>query len=304
MCIGYAGGMATELVTTVYEDAGLRESLFALWDTVWGFLRAKEAIAGRLGFPWREVTTPFALVEDGRVIAHAGLLEIPLVVAGEAVTIGGMHAVCVAAGRRGEGIGRQVMEACLAAADERGYPAVVLGSEKEALYAKFGFRVRGLENYVTHGVDGRGGARALELARAEDAAIWVAAMRSRGALSDRFAVIDRGLLNAFDAVNRDGTHAPLWLDERLGVVYYARVEDGRVIVDDVFAAGPFDGEALLAGMAVAGEEVVFGCDPAGLGLRAQARAIAYAPKDDRIQMRGRIAGDDEGPIAWPAYSFM
>lgn len=296
--------MTIELVTHAYEDPGLSASLFALWDTVWRFLRAKEAIAGRLGFPWREVTTPFALVEDGRVIAHAGLLEIPLVVAGQAVTIGGMHAVCVAAERRGEGLGRRVMTACLAAADGRGYPAVVLGSEKVGLYAKFGFRVRALQTFVAHGVDGGGGARALDLKRADDAGIWTSAMRSRGALADRFAVLDRGLLNAFDAVNVDGSHAPVWLDERLGVVYYARAEDGRVIVDDVFAPGPFDGEALLAGMALAGEEVVFGCDPGGLGIAAEARAAAYAEKDDRIQIRGRIPGDDEGPIAWPAYSFM
>ena len=267
-------------------------------------MRAKEAIAGRLGYPWREVTTPFALVEDGRVIAHAGLLEIPLVVAGEAVTIGGLHAVCVQGDRRGQGVGRRVMTAALAAADERGYPAVVLASEKESLYARFGFRVRGLQVFAAHGARGGGGARALELGRDEDAAIWVDAMRSRGALSDRFAVLDRGLLNAFDAVNSDGTHAPLWFDERLGAVYYARQDGGRVIVDDVFAAGPFDGEALLAGMALGGDEVVFGCDPGLLGLRTQARAVEYAPADDRLQMRGRIAGDDEGPIAWPVYSFM
>ena len=117
-------------------------------------------------------------------------------------------------------------------------------------------------------------------------------------------MLDRGLLNAFDAVNRDGTHAPLWFDERLGAVYYARQDGGRVIVDDVFAAGPFDGEALLAGMALGGDEVVFGCDPGLLGLSTQARAVEYAPADDRLQMRGRIAGDDEGPIAWPVYSFM
>lgn len=296
--------MNTEVVTHVYEDAGLCESLFELWDGVWGFLRAKEAWAAELGYPWCEVTTPFAVVEAGRVIAHAGLLEIPLVVGGAAVTIGGVHAVAVATARRGEGLGRRVLAAALAAAEARGYPAVVLGSEKEELYAKFGFRVRALQVHVARGVRGGGGARALDPGRAEDAEIWVRAMRTRGALSERFAVLDRGLLNAFDAVNRDGTHAPLWFDERLGVVYYARAEEGRVVIDDVFAPGPFDGEALLAGLALAGEEVVFGCDPQGLGIATRTRAVAYAAKDDRIQMRGRIAGDDEGAIAWPAYSFM
>lgn len=297
-------GMDAEIVTDVYADPRLRESLFGLWDTVWGFLRAKEAIAGRLGYPWAEVTTPFAVVERGRVIAHAGLLEVPVVVAGEAVTLGGVHAVCVLRDRRGEGLGRRVLTAALGEADRRGYPAVVLASEKEALYARFGFRARALRTYVARGADGRGGARALDLRNGEDAAAWVTAMRSRGALSRRFAVLDRGLLNAFDAVNRDGSHAPLWIDEALGVVYYARQEEGRVVIDDVFAAEPFDGEALLAGLALAGEEVVFGCDPESLGLVTRTREVVYAPKDDRLQMRGRIAGDDEGAIAWPVHSFM
>lgn len=299
-----SAAVSAEIVTRVYEDPQLTESLFALWDGVWGFLRAKEALAAGFGYPWREVTTPFAVVEDGRVIAHAGLLEIPVVVAGKAVTIGGVHAVAVLKERRGEGLGRRVLAASLAAADERGYPAVVLASEKEALYAKFGFRVRGLQVHVAHGVPGGGGARALDLSRGEDAAVWVRAMQTRGALSDRFAVLDRGLLNAFDAVNRDGTHAPLWIDEALGVVYYARQDGGRVVIDDVFAPGPFDGSALLAGLALAGDEVVFGCDPSGLGLRTSVEVVSYSPMDDRFQMRGWIDGDDEGAIAWPVYSFM
>jgi GNAT superfamily N-acetyltransferase len=293
--------MSTAVVSHVYEDPALHESLFALFDTVWGFLRAKEALAGRLGFAWSRVSTPFAVVEAGRVVAHAGLLPVELVVAGRPVTTGAIHAVCVAADRRGRGLGRRVLTAALAAADER-YPAVVLASEKEALYARFGFRARGLHVFAAHGVAGGGGARPLDVSRADDAALWLAAMRTRTALSDRFSVIDRGAINTFDAINRDGTHAPLWIDERLGAVYYARVEGGRVIVDDVFAAGPCDGEALLAGMALAGEAVVFGCDPQRLGLATECVPVAYAAADDRLQIRGALV-DDDVPVAWPTYSF-
>lgn len=294
--------MSVEIVSEVYEDASLSASLFGLWDTVWGFLRAKEALAGRLGFPWRAVTTPFAAVEDGRVIAHAGLMPIPMVIDGAAVTIGAVHAVCVAATRRGEGLGRRVLAAALAACDER-YPACVLASEKEALYAKFGFSPRGLQVFVAHGSAGGGAARPLDCSRADDAAVWVAAMRTRAALSDRFAVLDRGAINTFDALRVDGSHAPLWHDERLGVVYYARRAGARVVIDDVFARGPFDGEALLAGLALAGVEVVFGCDPELLGLATRAEPIAYAEADDRIQIRGGLIGED-ARVAWPAYSFM
>jgi ribosomal protein S18 acetylase RimI-like enzyme len=294
-------GMPVSIVTNAYEDPRLRASLFALYDTVWGFLRAKEALAAGLGFPWRQISTPFAAVDGGRVVAHAGLLGVPMVVAGRALTVGAIHAVCVAEELRGQGLGRRVLTAALAAADER-YPAVVLASEKETLYAKFGFQPRALHVFVAHGVAGDGGARRLDLGRADDAALWVGMMRARGAVSDRFAVLDGGAVNAFDAVNRDGSHAPLWADDRLGVVYYARRDGGRVVIDDVFAAGPFDGEALLAGLALAGDEVVFGCDPELLGLETRVEIVPYSVKDDRLMIRGVLV-DDEVPVAWPAYSF-
>lgn len=291
-----------DIVTNAYEDPRLNASLFALWDTVWGFLRAKEALAGRLGFPWREISTPFAAVVDGRVVAHVGLMGVPAAVGGTEITIGAIHAVCVAAELRGRGIGRTMIAAGLAEADRRGYPAVVLASEKVALYAKFGFRPRRIHWFVTRGSAGGGQARALDAARPGDAERWVTAMRTRAALSDRFAVLDRGAINAFDALNTDGSHAPLFVDEAVGAVYYARQEGARVVIDDVFAARPFDGERLLAGLPFACEEVAFGCDPGLLGLAARVEEIPYGPKDDQLQVRGTLV-DEAVPVGWPAYSF-
>jgi GNAT superfamily N-acetyltransferase len=290
-----------EIVTDVYEHPALRESLFALFDRTWRFLRPKEALAGRLGFPWRQVSTPFAAVERGQVLAHAGLLPLELRVAGQEVTIGAVHAVCVAPERRGQGLGREVLAAALAAADAR-YATVVLSSEKEALYAKFGFAPRSLHLFVTPGLDGEGRARPLDVGRAEDARLWLEAMRTRVALSRRFAVLDRGAVNTFDAMNIDGSHAPLWHDERLGVVYYARLDGGRVVIDDLFAPAPVDGACLLAGLPWTCREVVFGFDPEALGLPVRVEPRRCAPGDDRLLIRGPLV-DERVPLAWPAYSF-
>lgn len=292
--------MAPQLRTDVHEIPALRESLLTLFDGVWGFLRAKEAIAARLGYPWRAISTPFALVDGDRVVAHAGLLPLPLVVDGAPLTVGAVHAVCVAADRRGRGLGRRVLEAALADCDAR-YPGAVLFSEKLALYARFGFSPRDLHRHVARGATGRGHARRLDLERPDDAALWAAAMRGRGALSDSFAVLDDGRVNAFDAVLTGGGHAPLWHDERLGAVYYAETDGRRVVVDDIFAAGPFDGAALLDGLALAGDEVVFGCDLDRLGLATRIEAQPYAPRDDRLQVRGGVLA--AASVAWPRYSF-
>jgi hypothetical protein len=194
-----------------------------------------------------------------------------------------------------------VLEAALAEADRR-FTTVVLASEKESLYARFGFRPRALQVHVAAGTDAHARARPLDVRRAEDARVWVEAMRTRVALSDRFAVLDRGAVNTFDALNVDGTSAPLWHDEELDAVYYARREGNRVIVDDLFVARPIEGERLLSGLPWSCAEVAFGFDPQKLGLAARAEPRPYEPADDRLLVRGGEIPSD-APVAWPAYSF-
>jgi len=41
---------------------------------VWPRLRPREARAAALGFPWSQVSTATVVWEEGRVLAHAGLL--------------------------------------------------------------------------------------------------------------------------------------------------------------------------------------------------------------------------------------
>ena len=51
-----------------------------------------EAAARAMHMRWEDCSTPFVAEEDGRVIAHAGVLEIPLVIAGRERVVAGMHA--------------------------------------------------------------------------------------------------------------------------------------------------------------------------------------------------------------------
>lgn len=290
-----------DLVTNAYDDPALNASLFTLFDQIWPFVRPKEALAAKLGFGWRTVTTPFAAVEAGRVVAHAGVLPLPVRVSGKDLTVGAVHAVCVAPERRGRGLGRRVLSAALEHADAR-YPAVVLASEKEALYAKFGFSPRLLHQFVVAGGRAEGRARALDVRMSPDARLWVEAMQTRVAMSNRFAVLDRGAVNTFDALNVDGSHAPLWHDPEIGAVYYARLDGTRVVIDDLFAADPVEGTRLLAGLPWKTDSVAFAFDPERLGLEARVEPRPYAAADDRLMIRGPLV-DAGVPLGWPTYSF-
>ncbi len=102
-------------------------------------LPATAVRAEALGFAWAAVSTPFVRREGERVVGHVGLIELPLVVAGQTVRVGSIHAVCADPERRGRGLGAALMQDALAACARR-YETVVLTTEIPQFYARFGFR--------------------------------------------------------------------------------------------------------------------------------------------------------------------
>ena len=96
-------------------SSALDPRLAALLGRVWPRLPAGVARAGALGFAWTDVSTPFVRREGERVVAHVGVVELPLVIAGRRVRVGSIHAVCTDPDRRGRGLARGLMQETLAA---------------------------------------------------------------------------------------------------------------------------------------------------------------------------------------------
>ena len=117
----------------------LDPALAALLGRVWPSLPAAAVRAGALGFAWAAVSIPFVRREGGRVVGHVGLIELPLVVAGQPVRVGSIHAVCTDPGHRRGGLGGALMQEALAACAGR-YETVVLTTGIPEFYARFGFR--------------------------------------------------------------------------------------------------------------------------------------------------------------------
>jgi hypothetical protein len=148
-------------------------------------------------------------------------------------------------------------------------------------------------------VNGRLASR-LDLTAPADRAIWTDALCGRMPLSRRFAVLDRGPVNCFDAALPRGGFAETYHAAALGAVIYAREVDGAVVVDDVIATRPVDGAALLASLPFTAARVDCRFDAGELGLTPE--PLPLGPSDDPLMIRGALV-DPSVPVAWPTYSF-
>jgi GNAT superfamily N-acetyltransferase len=109
--------------------------LLALLGRVWPALPPAIARAEGLGFSWSSVSTPFVHYEGDRAVAHVGVIELPLVIAGHPRPVGSIHAVCTDADRRGRGHARALLSAALAHGPGR-YDTVVLTTLIPGFYAR------------------------------------------------------------------------------------------------------------------------------------------------------------------------
>jgi predicted GNAT family N-acyltransferase len=91
--------------------------------------------------PGRSKDKRFALREDGRLIASAGILRADVTVGADTFGVVGIGGVLVTRSRRGQGLFRRVMEPALEAARHEGPDfALLFCLRKNAhLYAKLGF---------------------------------------------------------------------------------------------------------------------------------------------------------------------
>jgi predicted N-acetyltransferase YhbS len=104
-----------------------------------GEVNAFESV--HLGMSWDDHERRIVLVDDGRMIACAGLVIAPVRVGGIAFDVVGVGGVIVTHSRRGEGLARRVMEGALARAAQLG-PAFALlfcRPDRAGFYTKLGF---------------------------------------------------------------------------------------------------------------------------------------------------------------------
>jgi predicted N-acetyltransferase YhbS len=203
------------------DDPNLRSEVAELLGRIWTKLPAAVARAQAWGADWFEVSTPFVQYEAGRIAAHVGVLEIPVVLDGERRTVAGIHAVCAHSDHRGRGHVRAAMERALAWVDAR-YETAVLWANDPAIYGRFGF-VAQEESIFVGPVQGgpASGLRPLRLDQPEEVAFLREHLADRGAVSREIAACEPGWLELIDLALWTPGPSLAYLPELECIVVYA-----------------------------------------------------------------------------------
>lgn len=217
----------------IYRDPQRRAELLAVLGSAFTTLPGKIDAARALGFDWDAVTTPFVEHADDRIVAHVGVLDVPLRLAGRAVRVAGIHAVCTLPSHRRRGCFRRTMEQALAFVEPR-WELAQLCTDEPILYEPFGFRV--VPTCHWEAARPREPAVAVPLRRLElerDLPALVAALARRTPLSHRYAAMDDGWLLGIDAVLSTGDLSLLHPVPELGAFVAGRLDVDRFTLCDV-----------------------------------------------------------------------
>jgi GNAT superfamily N-acetyltransferase len=214
----------------------LDSRLVALLGRVWPALPPAIARAEALGYSWAAVSTPFMLWEGTRVVAHVGVIELPLVVGGRQRTVASLHAVCTDPERRGRGYADAVMQAALAHCRVR-YGTVILTTLIPGFYARHGFRAVS-EHAHARAVPARvprGGGRRLSEAP-EDVRLLRRLLAQRVPVSERLGALERGAVFAFALLLTRGGFTGVHYHPGLDVATVHEVVGRTLVLYDVVGA--------------------------------------------------------------------
>ncbi len=163
--------------------------------------RSASRLAAALGAHWTDVSTPFVARAGDEVVAHVGVIAIPLVLDGTRTTVAGIHGVGTHPAHRGRGHIRRLLGDALAFCDDRFETAQLTTSVPEV------FRPHGFRSIPQHRFDvavpaareGAGMTRLRHTNAADVALLW-RLLQTRAPVSSRLGVVEPGWLFVIDEI--------------------------------------------------------------------------------------------------------
>lgn len=288
MNAGYQRAFAT--------DPALSAHLFDLLESAFPGVTAVAESGRALGAAWEDISTPFLAFEDGKAVAHVGVLALPMVIMGEQVTVGGVHGVCSRPQYRGRGLVRRLMEDALAWCEGR-YRTLVLCTEHPALFERFGFRV--VQEHVFRAarepLAGGRGFRILDPSLPKDRETLMRVLETRAPASDVVGVVRDQAVFCFN----EGTR-PLHYADDIDVLVSMEIAGARLKLYDVVAPRMCSLATILARVPHAIEEVWIGLSPDKLRVK-DAEAVPHSIQGNAGLMDHVLGGQDlfmvRGPFA-------
>ncbi len=213
------------------DDPTLFDRAMDLLDVVFPGLRRGAVCARSMGAPWQSVSTPFVTFENGRVLAHVGLIELPLVVRGRTETVGAIHGVATHPDARRRGLCRGLMDEVLGYCDGR-LPTKILTTEHPEYFTPFGFREIPEHVFtlpVRHS-SGPGRLRVLDPDDGADVALLHRLLERRTPVSRRLGVVREHGVFCFNEGRR-----PLHYSADLDAIFCLEQSNGALTLYDVVA---------------------------------------------------------------------
>lgn len=223
---------------------------------------------------WNDDYRAFALVDHGIVVANASVMRMRLLLDGVETEGFQLGAVGCLPSLRGRGLARQVLQAALAHCGNK--PVLLFANENvRDFYPRFGFRAASQSLFEIDHTAAPADARApvLDLA---DAALRREFLRVADAAppsSHRFAARGYGRVATWYVANRFASELRR-LDDDTWV--FAQVEDGVLLIEDVFALQRFDLQAAVPRL-----------------IDAPIHTIRFGMTPDRLCPQARLAGIDD-----------
>ena len=226
-------------------DPELRQSTLELLGHTWTKLPAAVTRARAWGADWCELSTPFLEFSESRVVAHVGVIELPLLLDGVRRRFAGIHAVCTEVSQRNRGHMRAAMARALEHVDAH-FDGALLWANDPAIYGRFGFVAREESMFVGPVQGGaRGHVQPLSPTDADDLALLREHLTRRTPASLRSDVVDATTLTLIDlALWQPGPSLALLPDLDCIVVY--RVRERFLDLYDVIAKQPVALDGLAA----------------------------------------------------------
>lgn len=269
-------------------DSSLSNKLFDLVEIVFSGIGELAECGRKLGASWEDASTPFIRFHEDIAITHIGVLEIPMQIMGQKVTVGGIHGVCTRAEFRRRGYYREVMEEVLEYCDKR-YETLVLTTPNPEFYTPFGFRE--LEEYVFKikwdSQSNRDSFRILNFDNDKDLKLLHRLLETRIPVSNIVGVVQEKAVFCFN----EGSH-PLYYAEDLDLIACMEIKETQLHLFDIVATQIYPLKEIIDRIPQTIEDITIYFSPELLDA-GDIRAFPHAFDETVLMVRGKFAAEGE-----------
>lgn len=270
------------------HDLNLGDRLFELLNITFPGLNELVECGRKLGVPWEDVSTPFIRFHDDLAITHVGVLEMPMEIIGQRVTVGGIHGVATREEFRRRGYYREVMAEALEYCDQI-YETLVLTTLQPEYYLPFGFRV--VEEYIfklkCSSEGNKNGLRLLDLSDNQDIALLHRLLETRAPVSYVVGVVNE---KALFFVN-EGSRSLHYIED-LDLIACMEIENNQLHIFDLVATQIYPLQDILARIPQPIEEVTIYFSPDRLDVD-NLEILPYQLEETVLMVRGKFAAERE-----------